>query len=95
VQKYRLYLSRLQKDNEQKSSPSGMKHSDLPSKDVGNFNFPNSANKQQNDASIDRCNYSEGTLHYQNMDTKCHEEIIPHSTTSAKVLVNNIVEKEK
>jgi hypothetical protein len=29
------------------------------------------------------------------MDTKCHEEIIPHSTTSAKVLVNNIAEKEK
>ncbi|CAJ2667985.1 unnamed protein product [Trifolium pratense] len=98
LQKYRLYLSRLQKDNEQKSSPSGMKHSDLPSKDVGNFNFPNSAIKQQNDASIDRCNYSEGTLHHQNMETKSHEGnpkgIVPHSTTAEKArpLTGNITD---
>ncbi|XP_004502338.1 uncharacterized protein [Cicer arietinum] len=49
LQKYRLYLSRLQKDNEQKSSSSGMKHSDLPSKDVGSFGFPNSANMKHSD----------------------------------------------
>ncbi|CAK8567223.1 unnamed protein product [Lathyrus sativus] len=89
LQKYRLYLSRLQKDNEQKSSSSGMKHSDLPLKDVGSFGFQNSAEKQQNDTSIDRYNYSEGTLQHQNMETKSHESnpkgIVPHSTTAEKV----------
>ncbi|KAL5075886.1 hypothetical protein RYX36_014870 [Vicia faba] len=89
LQKYRLYLSRLQKDNEQKSSSSGMKHSDLPLKDVGSFGFQNSADKQQNDASIDRYNYSEGTLQHQNMETKSHESnpkgTVPHSITAEKV----------
>ncbi|MCH92955.1 two-component response regulator ARR11-like [Trifolium medium] len=75
-----------------------MKHSDFSSKDVGNFNFSNSANKQQNDASIDRCNYSEGTLQHQNMETKSHEGnpkgIVPHSTTAEKArpLTGNITD---
>nr|QSD99770.1 MYB family transcription factor [Melilotus albus] len=98
LQKYRLYLSRLQKDNEQKSSSSGMKHSDLPSKDVGNFGFQNSSNKQQNDVSIDKCNYSEGTLQHQNMETKSHEGnpkgIVPHLTAAekARALTGNITD---
>lgn len=73
VQKYRLYLSRLQKENDQKSLSSGMKHSDLPSKDLGSFGVQNSVNKQQNDVSIDSYSYSDGTLQLQNIETKSHE----------------------
>ncbi|KAK7319081.1 hypothetical protein RJT34_03794 [Clitoria ternatea] len=70
LQKYRLYLSRLQKENDQKSSSSGIKQLDSPSKDQGSFSFLNTANKQQNDVAID--SYSDGTLSLQ-MDTKSHE----------------------
>lgn len=89
MQKYRLYLSRLQKENEQKSSTSGMKHSDLPSKDEGSFGFQNSANKQQPDVSIDSYNYSDGTLQHQNAATKSHEGnnpkgIVSQSTAAEK-----------
>ncbi|TKY47726.1 Two-component response regulator ARR11 [Spatholobus suberectus] len=73
LQKYRLYLSRIQKENDQRSSSSGMKHSDLSSKDLGSFGFQNSVNKQQNDVSIDGYNYSDGSLQLQNVETKSHE----------------------
>jgi len=73
LQKYRLYLSRLQKENDQKSSSSGIKHSDSPSKDPGSFSFLNTANnKQQNDVAIDSFSHSDGSLLLQ-MDAPSHE----------------------
>ncbi|MCH80757.1 two-component response regulator ARR11-like [Trifolium medium] len=58
LQKYRLYLSRLQKKNDQKSSTG--------------LSFLNSLNKQQNDGAIDNFRYSDGTLKLH-MDTTSHE----------------------
>ncbi|XP_061370068.1 two-component response regulator ARR11-like isoform X2 [Gastrolobium bilobum] len=88
LQKYRLYLSRLQKENDLKSSSSGMKHSDLPSKDLASFGFQNSVNKQQNDISIDSYSYSDGTPQLQSMESKSHEGdpkgIVSQSTTAEK-----------
>ncbi|XP_068474395.1 two-component response regulator ARR11-like isoform X1 [Phaseolus vulgaris] len=73
LQKYRLYLIRIQKENDRRSSSSGMKHSDFPSKDLGSFGFQNPVNKQQNDVSIDSYNYSDGSLQLQNVENKSHE----------------------
>ncbi|CAJ1935607.1 unnamed protein product [Sphenostylis stenocarpa] len=88
LQKYRLYLSRLQKENEQKSSSSGIKHSDSPSKDTGSFSFLNTANnKQQNDVAIDSFSYSDGTSLLQ-MDGPSHESdlkgIVSEPTTEKR-----------
>jgi len=69
-------LSRLQKENDQKSSSGGngiIKHSDLPSKDPGCLSFLNSFNKQQNEGAIDSFGYSDGALKIQ-MDTTSHEK---------------------
>jgi two-component response regulator (ARR-B family) len=52
----------LEKENDQKSSIGGIKHSDLPSKDSGCLSFLNSLNKQQNDGEIDNFRYLDGTL---------------------------------
>ncbi|BAT74320.1 Two-component response regulator [Vigna angularis] len=72
LQKYRLYLSRLQKENDQKSSSSGVKHSDSPSKDPGSFSFLNTAsNKQQSDVVIDSFSHSDESL--LQMDAPSHE----------------------
>ncbi|XP_057431711.1 two-component response regulator ARR11 isoform X2 [Lotus japonicus] len=88
LQKYRLYLSRLQKDDEQKSSSSGMKISDLPTKEVGSFGLHNSVTKQQNDVSIDSCNYPDGALQIQKVETKSQEGntkgIVSQSTMEEK-----------
>ncbi|RDX71811.1 Two-component response regulator ORR26, partial [Mucuna pruriens] len=96
LQKYRLYLSRIQKENDQRSSSSGMKHSDFPSKDLGSYCLQNSVNKQQNDVSIDSYNYSDGTLQIQNVETESHEGdpkgIVSQSTIAKKgrALTGNI-----
>ncbi|CAJ2677629.1 two-component response regulator ARR11-like [Trifolium pratense] len=79
LQKYRLYLSRLQKENDQKYSTGGIKYFDLPSKDSGCVSFLDSLNKQQNDGAIDNFRYSDGTL-------KLHME-----STSHEVDLNGIV----
>lgn len=98
LQKYRLYLSRIQKENDQRSSSTGMKHSDLPTKDLGSFCFQNTVNKQQNDVSIDSYNYSDGSLPLQNVETKSHEGdpkgIVSHSTIAKKgrALTGNIAD---
>ncbi|XP_047181108.1 two-component response regulator ARR11-like isoform X1 [Vigna umbellata] len=73
LQKYRLYLIRIQKENDRRSSSSGMKHSDFPSKDLGSFGFQNPVNKQQNDVSTDSYNYSDGSLHLPTVENKNHE----------------------
>lgn len=74
LQKYRLYLSRLQKESDPKSSSSGNKHSDLPPKDTaGSFGFQNSTNRQQNDVAVDSYKYSDVPLESQNAEAKSHE----------------------
>ncbi|KAK7387558.1 hypothetical protein VNO78_28446 [Psophocarpus tetragonolobus] len=98
LQKYRLYLSRIQKENNQRSSSSGMKPSDFPSKDQGSFGFQNSLNKQQNDVSNDSYNYSDGSLQVGNVETKSHEGdphgIVSQSTIAKKgrLLTGNIAD---
>lgn len=75
LQKYRLYLSRLQKEDDQKSSSSGNKHSDFSPKDSpGSFVFQNSTSKQPNDVAVDSYKYSDVPL-------KSHT----HNTTAADV----------
>ncbi|KAF7813647.1 two-component response regulator ARR11-like isoform X1 [Senna tora] len=74
LQKYRLYLGRLQKDGDQSPSSSVIQHSLFPSKDPsGSFSFQNPAIRQQNDASVDSCRYSSGTLQLKNVDARGHE----------------------
>ncbi|KAK7246929.1 hypothetical protein RIF29_41800 [Crotalaria pallida] len=99
LQKYRLYLSRLQKGNDQKSSPRGIKHSDLPSKDSASFSFHDSLTKQQNDVEIDSFSYSDGTLQLQNMDAASHERdlkgIVSEPTTAKRrALTSNIPDRK-
>ncbi|KAI9125573.1 hypothetical protein K1719_002991 [Acacia pycnantha] len=73
LQKYRLYLSRLLKQNDQRSSSSGTKPSDLPPRDTaGDFGFQNLTNKQQNDVAVDSFNYSDVTLQSHSSETKIH-----------------------
>lgn len=75
MQKYRLYLSRLQKENDLKSSFGGMKHSDYPSKDPqGIFSLQNSINIQQNDVTNCSYRFSGNNLVTQSVDSKSHED---------------------
>ncbi|XP_054786772.1 two-component response regulator ARR11-like isoform X2 [Prosopis cineraria] len=70
LQKYRLYLSRLQKAGDKNPSSSGIQHSDLVSEDpAGSFSFQNPMNRQQNDVSIDSHKYADGAIQLQNADT--------------------------
>ncbi|XP_004310019.1 PREDICTED: two-component response regulator ARR11-like isoform 2 [Fragaria vesca subsp. vesca] len=63
LQKYRLYLSRLQKENDLKSSFGGMKHSDYPSKDPqGIVGLQNSISIKQNDVTNGSYRFSGNTL---------------------------------
>ncbi|KAK7399970.1 hypothetical protein VNO78_11168 [Psophocarpus tetragonolobus] len=98
LQKYRLYLSRLQKENDQKSSSCGTKHSDSPSKDPGSFSFLNTTNKQQNDVTIDIFGYSDGTLLLQ-MDAPSHagdmKEIVSEPTTEKRRASTNDIPDPK
>ncbi|XP_061990677.1 two-component response regulator ARR11 isoform X2 [Rosa rugosa] len=63
LQKYRLYLSRLQKENDLKSSFGGMKHSDYAAKDPqGIFGLQNSISIPQNDVSNGSYRFSANNL---------------------------------
>ncbi|XP_022726750.1 two-component response regulator ORR26-like isoform X2 [Durio zibethinus] len=74
LQKYRLYLSRLQKESDSKNSFIGMKHSDPPSKDsAASFGLHNSMNVIQDDVSNDTSCFSVNNLLAQNVDLKGHE----------------------
>ncbi|CAL8993949.1 unnamed protein product [Prunus brigantina] len=73
LQKYRLYLSRLQKDDI-KSSFGGTKHSDYSSKDLqGILSVQNSINIQQNDVALGSYRFSGNNLVAQNADPKSNE----------------------
>ncbi|KAI9080840.1 hypothetical protein K1719_037149 [Acacia pycnantha] len=86
LQKYRLYLSRLQKAGDQNSSSSGIQQFDLVSKDPeASFSFQNPINRQQhNDVSIDSHKYSsDGTLQLQNVDAE-----ISHESNNLKGIIS-------
>ncbi|XP_050206298.1 two-component response regulator ARR11 [Mercurialis annua] len=74
LQKYRLYLSRLQKDNDTKTSVGGIKHSDSPLGDSAfSFSTQNSINLQKNDISNDSYGYSTGNLFVHNSEPRSRE----------------------
>ncbi|XP_059448378.1 two-component response regulator ARR11 isoform X1 [Corylus avellana] len=74
LQKYRLYLSRLQKENDLKASLGGIKLSDLPSKDpAGSFGLQSSINGNQNDVPNGRYQFSGDNFFAQDVDSKNHE----------------------
>ncbi|EOY00781.1 hypothetical protein QUC31_014125 [Theobroma cacao] len=69
LQKYRLYLSRLQKDSDVKNSFVGMKHSDPPSKDSTDcFGIHSSMSVIQDDVSNGTYNFSVNNSLVQNVD---------------------------
>ncbi|GAV59816.1 Response_reg domain-containing protein/Myb_DNA-binding domain-containing protein [Cephalotus follicularis] len=76
LQKYRLYLSRLQKENELKTSLCGIKHSDSPSKDSeGSFGLQNSADVHYNDASNGSCGFCSSKSRVRSVDPKILEGV--------------------
>ncbi|XP_030527672.1 two-component response regulator ARR11 isoform X2 [Rhodamnia argentea] len=81
LQKYRLYLSRLQKENDLKISYGGMKHSDLNPQDAARaLSRQNSINFEQNDATNCNSRISGNNLLIQNLNSKSNE-INPRGTT--------------
>ncbi|KAJ9169412.1 hypothetical protein P3X46_017614 [Hevea brasiliensis] len=89
LQKYRLYLSRLQKENDTKISVGGIKHSDSPLGDSANsFGTQNSINIQQNDVSSRSCGFSGNSLLVQNVEPRSHDN-------DRKGIVSKIVAEPK
>ncbi|XP_054804891.1 two-component response regulator ORR26-like isoform X2 [Prosopis cineraria] len=100
LQKYRLYLSRLQKENDQRSSSSGTKPSDFPLKDsAGNFGFQNSINRQQNDVAVNSYKYSDVTLQSHASETKIHDgdlkAIVSDSASEKRRALSSIIPDAK
>ncbi|OMO60368.1 hypothetical protein CCACVL1_24211 [Corchorus capsularis] len=74
LQKYRLYLSRLQKESDTKNSFVGMKNMDPPSKDsTTSFGLHNSVNMIKDDASNGSYSFSVKNSIVQNVDIKGYE----------------------
>ncbi|KAF8408366.1 hypothetical protein HHK36_007515 [Tetracentron sinense] len=72
--KYRLYLSRLQKQNEPKTSFAGIKQSDFSSKDPpGSFDLQRSITMHQNNAANINFGYCGHKILVQDMDSQIHE----------------------
>ncbi|MED6168229.1 hypothetical protein PIB30_010011 [Stylosanthes scabra] len=81
LQKYRLYLSRLQRQRDQKCSSSGTKLSDSNPKDPGSSTLKNSMNKQQNVFSTDfRGTVSEPNKTEQERALATNNNIVPDPT---------------
>ncbi|KAJ6689128.1 hypothetical protein OIU85_005526 [Salix viminalis] len=74
LQKYRLYLSRLQKENGFKNPAGGIKQSDSPLRDsAGSFGSRNSINLQASDVSNGSYRFSGSSLVVHNEDLRSHE----------------------
>ncbi|WCJ38653.1 Two-component response regulator ORR26 [Euphorbia peplus] len=89
LQKYRLYLSRLQKDSNLKISAGGIKHSDSPSREsAGSFITQNSLTLQQNDISKGSFGFSGNSLLVQKAEPRNHEseqkEVVSKNTAEPK-----------
>ncbi|XP_030496488.2 two-component response regulator ARR11 [Cannabis sativa] len=77
LQKYRLYLSRLQKEKESdgKTSFGGLNHSDVPLKDPPvSFGLQSSSSIHQNDVLNGSYRICGGNLLLQNVDSSSHED---------------------
>lgn len=87
LQKYRLYLSRLQKEkeNDVKSSFGGMKHND-PKDPPGSFGLQNSMNTHQNDVLNGGYKFSVDNMLVKNVNPNNHESesIVSEATTEPK-----------
>lgn len=87
LQKYRLYLSRLQKEkeNDLKSSFVAMKHND-PKDPQGSFGLQNLMNTHQNDVVNGGYKFSVNNVLVQNVDPTNHESesIVSEPTTEPK-----------
>ncbi|XP_059633601.1 two-component response regulator ARR11-like [Cornus florida] len=74
LQKYRLYLSRLQEDDDLQASFAGIKHSDLSSKEsAGSLGLQISNSMQQNDAANANYGFSVDKILVHNVDPKINE----------------------
>ncbi|XP_010248810.1 PREDICTED: two-component response regulator ORR26-like isoform X2 [Nelumbo nucifera] len=74
LQKYRLYLSRLQKQNQPKSSFCGTKQSDFTSKDpTGSFGIQNSIIMRQNSAGNSSFGYCGNKILVQDVGSEIYE----------------------
>ncbi|KAG2707980.1 hypothetical protein I3843_05G156000 [Carya illinoinensis] len=74
LQKYRLYLSRLQKESDLKASFGGIKHPDMHLKDpAGSFGLQSSINTNQNDVANGRFQFSAHKLFGQDVNVKIQE----------------------
>ncbi|KAG5240754.1 B-type response regulator [Salix suchowensis] len=74
LQKYRLYLSRLQKENGFRNPAGGIKQSDSPLRDsAGSFGSRNSINLQASDVSNGSYRFSGSSLVVHNEDLRSHE----------------------
>lgn len=95
LQKYRLYLSRLQKENDLKASFGGTKPSDLPPKEPpSSFGLQNVVNKSQNDVANARYQLSGDNFFPQDVDTKNHEgdlkRVVSEHTDNKKLLTADL-----
>ncbi|XP_034920863.1 two-component response regulator ARR11 isoform X1 [Populus alba] len=89
LQKYRLYLSRLQKENDFKTPAGGIKQSDSPLRDsAGSFGSQNSINLQHNDFSSGSYGFAGSSLVVHNGDPRSHD-------SDRKRLVSTPVEEPK
>ncbi|KAG6766343.1 hypothetical protein POTOM_030420 [Populus tomentosa] len=89
MQKYRLYLSRLQKENNFKTPAGGIKQSDSPLRDsAGSFGSQNSINLQHNDFSNGSYGFAGSSLVVHNGDPRSHD-------SDRKRLVSTPVEEPK
>ncbi|KAG6764672.1 hypothetical protein POTOM_032153 [Populus tomentosa] len=89
MQKYRLYLSRLQKENDFKTPAGGIKQSDSPLRDsAGSFGSQNSINLQHNDFSNGSYGFAGSSLVVHNGDPRSHD-------SDRKRLVSTPVEEPK
>ncbi|KAL8156981.1 hypothetical protein AgCh_001910 [Apium graveolens] len=97
LQKYRLYLSRLQKDNDIKASHGGIKQStDATTRDqAGNIGFKNSINIKQNDAAITNFSFP-GNVVVQSSNPKGHDFVVSSPDLGTKgALVSDAQEIQK
>ncbi|KAF9677839.1 hypothetical protein SADUNF_Sadunf08G0149500 [Salix dunnii] len=74
LQKYRLYLSRLQKENDSKNPAGGIRQSDSPLRDsAGSFGSRNSINLLPSDVSNGSYRFSGSSLVVHNEDLRSHD----------------------
>ncbi|XAR48143.1 hypothetical protein NMG60_11030871 [Bertholletia excelsa] len=102
LQKYRLYLSRLQKENDVKASCTGTMQSDMPSKDrAGSLGLKSSVNMQQNTAASGSINgVTDNKTLVQNTDPEVLKDhlsgIVPLRNTKVKrALIRDIPDPPK